>query len=132
MALVKRMKTELLALLDDDPVSLEHAKNLSRAELVPFLLARPKVMQAISFRFLTEAGFGEGHYLQRSRDGLIFRLIRCQVTFDERGLPLTVGLIGVQDGLDEKKAGHIGRIEEFTSMETGLQLLGSELLELLD
>lgn len=132
MALVKRLKTELLALLSEDPEGLELAKNLPRDELVPFLLARPQIMQGISFRILDEAGFGERSYLQRSRDGVVFRLIRCQVTFDERGLPLTVGLIGVQDGMDEKKAGHIGRIEEFTSMETGLQLLGSELLELLD
>jgi hypothetical protein len=133
MAYVARVRSELLALLRSvDPDGWEHAKNLSREDVVSFLVSRPHIMQGISYQILGEAGFGEGAYLQNSRDGEVYRLIRCQVSFDERGLPLTVGLIGVKNGLDNSHANFIGRIDEFTSMETGLQILGSEILDLVD
>lgn len=132
MAYVARVRSELLALLRSvDPDGWEQAKNLSRDDVVSFLVSRPHIMQGISYQILGEAGFGEGAYLQNSRDGEVYRLIRCQVSFDERGLPLTVGLIGVKNGLDNIHANFIGRIDEFTSMETGLQILGSEILDLL-
>lgn len=66
----------------------------------------------------------------------VYRLQTRQITYDDRGLPLAVQLVGVpihHVGRDVPLEGPnlIGRLDEFVSMETGKQIHGSELLDLL-
>lgn len=140
---VERFMDDLISLLKiTDPTAWEAGKELfegsaDRDQLaVDYLIGQPVILQNISQRALCAAGFSESSFVQRISNGGVYRLQSRQITYDDRGLPLAVQLVGVpvhHVGRDVPPEGPnlIGRLDEFVSMETGKQIHGSELLDLL-
>lgn len=115
-----------------DPESWSRISKLKLGEQVTALFELPIVSSGIAYHLLSQAGFGAGAMVQHRLTKHIYTLEHTMITLDENRYPVHVTLYGNDESLNGMREPlNIGRLEDFVSMQTGLNILPGDLFELI-
>ena len=126
---VKKVRRELLAVLKHfDAMAWEAICKLDESEQVAAISKHPAIRECISYHLLSQAGFGPESYVEHRRTRSVYIVSYAIISTDPEGNPFHVVLYGKPESAPVTSSpGVIGRLEEFVSMTTGLNVLPGDL-----
>ncbi len=95
------------------------------------LFAHPEVSTGIAYHLLSQAGFGSDAMVQHRITRKIFCVAHSMLSLGPDHRPVQVLLYGSEQGLPQEESPVLlGRLEDFVSMQTGLNILPRDLFDL--
>lgn len=135
---IERCRAELMAMLRHTNAELWSELSCQSKKKQCLALSRqPEVCSGITHQLLDVAGFGPGSLVQRKSDLQVCAVSFVQVMLDGDCLPMNVWLYGTLDlarrepSAKAPAAEYLGRMEDFVSMSTGINIIPAELFDLL-